>query len=96
MKKRLPDKHWFRAKQYGWGWYPATWQGWLVTFGYLAVFTAVLVAFEMRVPEHHDLPDIGIFLGVELVLIVALLYVCNRTGERPRWRWGGKDVRRRK
>jgi predicted GH43/DUF377 family glycosyl hydrolase len=21
---------WFRAKEYGWGWYPATWEGWLV------------------------------------------------------------------
>lgn len=25
------NKLWFKAKNYGWGWYPVTWEGWTVT-----------------------------------------------------------------
>ena len=28
---------WFKAKKYGYGWYPATWQGWLVILVYLTI-----------------------------------------------------------
>lgn len=36
---------WFRAKEYGWGWYPATWEGWLVLLVFIAlwIFAAVRV-----------------------------------------------------
>jgi hypothetical protein len=27
----MTTKLWFKAKNYGWGWYPITWQGWLIT-----------------------------------------------------------------
>lgn len=28
-----PRRPWFRPKRFGFGWTPATWQGWLVTIG---------------------------------------------------------------
>jgi hypothetical protein len=28
---------WFKAKQYGWGWYPCTWQGWTILVVYLVI-----------------------------------------------------------
>ena len=24
----MPQKLWFKAKLYGWGWYPCSWEGW--------------------------------------------------------------------
>jgi hypothetical protein len=27
--KGNPEQYWFKRKAYGWGWVPATWQGWL-------------------------------------------------------------------
>ena len=28
-------KVWFKAKEYGWGWYPSSWQGWIILLIYL-------------------------------------------------------------
>ena len=36
----MTDKPWFRPKRIGWGWSPASWQGWAV----LAAVAAVLIA----------------------------------------------------
>ena len=33
-----PEKYWFPAKRYGWGWgLPSTWQGWIVLAGLCGV-----------------------------------------------------------
>ena len=77
-------KYWFPAKAYGWGWgLPVRWQGWIV----LAVFLSLIVVGSLTL-----LPRYGalVFYGYTIVLVTALLVVCWRTGEPPRWRWGGK------
>jgi peptidoglycan/LPS O-acetylase OafA/YrhL len=78
---------WFKAKTYGWGWTPATWQGWLVTLAYIAaVFAAALIFLR---PKLAAAGWIG--YGTAIVLLTAaLIIVCYRTGERPQWRWGEK------
>ncbi len=77
-----PNKYWFPAKRYGWGWgVPRTWQGWVV----LAVYGVVLVgAVHFLPPAHHALT----FSAVIVVATLVLLLVCLRKGEPPRWRWG--------
>jgi hypothetical protein len=40
--QRHPVALWFRPKSFGYGWTPATWEGWLVTG--LAVVVVVVVA----------------------------------------------------
>jgi len=35
MKTKHIKPLWFKAKQYGWGWYPARWQGWLIVIGFI-------------------------------------------------------------
>ena len=81
-------KVWFKAKQYGWGWYPSTWQAWLILFVY---FVLVILDFFRLDAMSHSASDtirpwiIDIFiLGIMLVLIAWI------TGEEPRWRWGEK------
>ena len=32
---------WFRAKRFGWGWTPITWEGWLVTLLGVVAFLAI-------------------------------------------------------
>ena len=77
-----PNKYWFPAKRYGWGWgVPRTWQGWVV----LAVYGVVLVvAVHFLPPAHHALT----FAAVIVVATLVLSLVCLRKGEPPRWRWG--------
>jgi hypothetical protein len=80
---------WFRTKRYGWGWTPASVEGWLV----LAVFY-VGVVIDIAVFVHRLHAEIdhrsalsGFLVGIG-ILAAALIGVCFVTGERPRWRWG--------
>jgi len=80
---------WFRAKRYGWGWTPASIEGWLVMAAFLVavVLDAAVLIYRVR---HGVSPRQALILFyVSLAaLVAALLVVCWKTGERPRWRWG--------
>jgi hypothetical protein len=74
--------YWFPAKTYGWGWgTPTTWQGWAVTLAYLVLLFGGIAWIN---PGQH----VGAFLLYTALLSALLVFICWRTGERPRWRWG--------
>ncbi len=83
-------KLWFKAKTYGWGWYPVSWEGWLVTgvFAALAALPAPLLASLGFVNDRTGLLFTLVFLLYIALITALLLWVCYRTGEKPRWRWG--------
>jgi hypothetical protein len=75
-------KIWFPAKTFGWGWGPPVcWQGWVV----LLIYIALLVAAPWLVPPHKTLPG---YIAYVTGISAALIYICWRKGEKPRWRWG--------
>jgi len=83
-----PEKPWFPAKSFGWGWgFPTTWQGvvvllvWLVAFG---VGLVLLLRSDSQGPR-----VLAILYGI--LMCVLLNVICWVTGERPRWRWGSED-----
>ncbi len=72
-------KIWFRRKLYGWGWYPSSWEGWVVLLIWVALF-----AFSMSRVDHEGIKNIWLvflFTGI-------LILVCYKKGEKPRWQWG--------
>jgi len=69
---------WFKRKTYGWGWAPATWQGWLVFLVWIIFF--YLSLYYVRPAWLNNLL---IFFS-----IVVLFAVCYLKGEKPRWQWG--------
>ena len=79
------DKIWFKAKRYGYGWYPCTWQGWLVLAAYVAIFSVLISIFESDVKKFLWPYLISVFL-----LTSALIYICYKKGEPAKWRWGDK------
>ncbi|MEK6890564.1 MAG: hypothetical protein AABX03_00335 [Nanoarchaeota archaeon] len=82
-KKR---KLWFKAKLYGWGWYPSTWQGWLVLLTWVIIEIALFLNIDKN---SHSVSDTLInFIPISIVLIIILIIICYIKGERPRWRWG--------
>jgi hypothetical protein len=84
------SKFWFRARSYGWGWTPASVEGWLVTLVFLAALAAVTVIFVYQVRGGVGRVSATLqFLLAVAILTGLLLAIAWLTGERPHWRWGG-------
>jgi len=87
-------KLWFKAKRYGWGWTPASWEGWAVTLVYGVLLAWSIGRFTNYVVEHAGEPFFSILLPILLhvlwvsFLMGSLMYICVRTGEKPEFRWG--------
>ncbi|MBP6085316.1 hypothetical protein KA517_03710 [Candidatus Gracilibacteria bacterium] len=76
---------WFRAKLYGYGWMPASWQGWTV----LAIYLCGVISLSIFMAD--SLLTLWQVLAIALLFITQttlLLIICVLTGERARWRWG--------
>lgn len=87
---------WFRQKKYGYGAYPTTWQGWVLTIvpGVALVALAIWL-FGVGAWRHEaPLSSVLAFLIVGAGTVAAVVYFTHRTTEGGwRWRWGGDDAR---
>ena len=75
---------WFAPKRFGYGaGLPISWQGWVLTIGYIAVCVVVAMVFAQK-PL--------ILVAVLVPLTVALMVIAARTTRGGwRWRWGSED-----
>ena len=83
---------WFKRKLYGWGWTPATWQGWVTIFLYMLLLMGIF-----RQVDKHSHSDSDTVIGVSLpfiILSIILIGVCYIKGETPRWQWGKENHQR--
>jgi hypothetical protein len=83
---------WFRAKPDGWGWTPASWQGWVVAALYVAAVGSWLGYYfstreALRLGWHFDLAAAWPVLVASAILIA----ICWLKGERPSWYRGESD-----
>lgn len=85
--KDNPNGYWFKRKLYGWGWTPARWQGWLVIFVFLGIICAISFTLPRDNASAYDMTQFFVEL---FIAIAALILICYKTGERPRWQWGIK------
>lgn len=81
-------KWWFSAKDYGWGWQPSSWQGWVILLVFIGFNLAVFFGIDRL--SHSVSDTLMVFLPISLVSDVVLILICYRTGEKPEWRWGRK------
>jgi hypothetical protein len=74
---------WFAPKRYGYGATPVTWQGWALTFGFVAITILLAMKFARR----------PIVLFAILVPFVAVFMVIGARTTKGgwRWRWGDED-----
>jgi len=79
-----PKKYWFKRKLYGWGWTPATWQGWLVILAFLGAIIWDATTLNPKANTHETV----VFFVTVLVTVAILILICYLTGESPRWQWG--------
>jgi len=83
--KDNPEGYWFKRKLFGWGWTPATWQGWLIIF----VFIVLILLFAMTIDENSSNGEIVFTFILPLTLLtITLIRICYLKGEKPKWQWG--------
>ncbi len=88
-EKDIPEKLWFKAKLYGWGWTPATWQGWLVVLVYIILISALVIMREEAIPGNPDSgSNVLTFALPSIVATILLIAIAYKKGEKPRWQWG--------
>lgn len=86
MNKKL----WFRAKRYGYGWYPCTWEGWLSVGIFIVLLTIGELLFINKLKQNPSLLVTVVFIVYILSITSALLYISYKKGELAKWRWGDK------
>jgi len=72
-------KLWFKRKLYGWGWCPCSWEGWAVILIWIIFFI-----FATSNIDHEGLKNVAFVI----LSVLALIYICYKKGEKPRWQWG--------
>lgn len=93
-KKFHRREYWFRTWRYGWGWYPAGWEGWTITLIYAGAVAFIVRAFirRMTIGTYVFTSTVDFFLLL-FVLTALLLWICYSTGEPLRFRWGDDDTK---
>ena len=86
--KDNPEGYWFKRKLYGWGWTPATREGWLVTLGFLIMVLAL--TFNIDNNSSSEQVIFGFVVPVWF-LIFVFIFIAYKKGEKLRWQWGVKD-----
>lgn len=85
----MAEKKWFRAKRYGWGWVPVTRQAWAAVLLYMtAIISGGLFLLRELNPSNMQL---ALFFIWTFAWTLPLMYLGFTKGEKPGWRWGGKD-----
>ena len=84
------EKSWFKAKKFGWGWYPITWQGFLLTMVFAALYVLGIGAYSRILSENQNSILIAtIILILYFILITKLMFIIyTKKGEKAKWNWG--------
>lgn len=72
------DKIWFKAKRIGYGWYPATKEGYIVVFTYVLL----IIAFALQFAYYNN---IAIYLIEVLISTLILVSIAYLKGEKAHW-----------
>lgn len=90
-KQERPHPLWFRAHRYGYGWSPATWEGWVLL---LMMFILALFVGYIVDTHSHSISDMLITAFPFWFLILTTFFaIVHRNGEKPKWWWGHKKER---
>lgn len=84
----MQQKLWFKAKRYGYGWTPSSWQGVLSTILYVL---ALIGSFIYIDTDSNSVSDTLFSFSIHFVSLTVLMCIlCYLKGEKPAWRWGDK------
>lgn len=83
--KDNPEGYWFKRKIFGWGWAPATWQGWVITL----IYAILIIGFALTIDDTSPPQEVFFTFILPVVLLtIAFIRVAYKKGEKPKWSWG--------
>lgn len=79
-----PKGYWFKRKAFGWGWTPATWQGWII-----GIYLAIILLLASTIDELSSQREVMFMLVLPLVILTTtFIRIAYLKGESPKWSWG--------
>ena len=81
-----PKGYWFKRKIYGWGWIPATKEGLAIILIFIVLL--FVIGYDFALNGQYSNKGILLFYIKIVVLVLLLVFICYRTGEKPKWSWG--------
>ena len=84
-------RHWFRARKNGYGWTPASFEGYLVIFLYIILNIGLFIRINRNSDSGSD-TLIG-FGPIFVILTLILIFTCLLKGEKTNWNWGRKKTK---
>jgi hypothetical protein len=85
----MTQRYWFKANKSGYGWHPATWEGWIILLLYIV---ALVYSFLQIDRESHSVSDTLLGFFPRFLLFSALLTIVTYLkGESITWGDKGKD-----
>ena len=93
-KQNKEKKLWFKNKTYGYGWYPASIEGWMCIIVYV-----LFIALLSTSLGGDNVTVRGTVLPYFLYVVFAtflLIYTAYKHGEKPKWQWGKKEPKENK
>lgn len=82
-----PEGYWFKRKLYGYGWTPATKEGWLILGIYLIFVLGLVLIVSPELAEENIMSHILIPVAVATLLLIIISW---RKGEPLKWQWGSQ------
>ena len=85
---------WFKTKNYGNGFYPSSWQGWLIILIALALICAAFYLsnpFEYKTTEQAINDWLRFIIDFIVIHTVYFVLVKDRVKGGVRWRWGKEN-----
>lgn len=86
----MTKRAWFGPKQYGIGYSPVSWEGWIATAVFILILVGGIEAIQafVPVPPGPWRPVVGVS-WVAIAGGIFFMFARSRTEGEVRWRWGG-------
>ncbi|MBL8685926.1 MAG: hypothetical protein JNK86_00455 [Alphaproteobacteria bacterium] len=78
------QQYWFRVKEYGYGAYPVSIQGWLCLLMFLGIYFADI--FWIVSQDSITITKILVAIAVFLLALGGLVWIARKKSNKP-WRW---------
>lgn len=83
--------YWFESKEYGYGWTPASREGWIVLLVFVLFVIVQALDLTSKLGSNIEAPGIiAVYIFNLSCALAALLVITRLTGPDPKWSWSNK------